>query len=187
MNSEGVPYPLLPSTSSKENEPEFMETEMVESTSSHNSDDLPEFESDDSKPHLISQSELNDLIRDLQLSKSKSELLASRLQQWNLLAHDTQVTFNRKRSDKFSKYFKSKDEYQYCHDNRRLFKSMNQSYDPEEWRLFIDSSKVSMKAVLLHNGNKKPSIPIGHAVNSKESYETMATLMKLINYEEHNW
>ncbi|GFV79149.1 uncharacterized protein TNCV_2613351 [Trichonephila clavipes] len=31
-------------------------------------------------------------------------------------------------------------------------------YEPEEWRLFIDSSKRSLKAVLLHNGflgNKK--------------------------------
>ena len=38
------------------------------------------------KPHLITQSELHDLIRDLELSKIKAELLASRLQQWNALA-----------------------------------------------------------------------------------------------------
>ena len=31
------------------------------------------------------QEELNDLIRDLDLAKSKAELLGSRLQQWNLL------------------------------------------------------------------------------------------------------
>lgn len=189
LHSEGVPYPSLPSTSSKENEPELMETEMDGTISSQdiNLDDLHEFEFKDSEPHLISQSELNDLIRDLQLSKSKSELLASRLQQWNLLASDTRVTFYRSRGDQFTKYFESKDGYQYCHDIRGLFKSMCQSYDAEEWRLFIDSSKVSLKAVLLHNGNNKPSIPIGHAVNSKESYETMTTLIKLIKYEEHNW
>ena len=35
--------------------------------------------------HRITQEELNDLIRDLDLSKSKAELLGSRLQQWKLL------------------------------------------------------------------------------------------------------
>ncbi|GBP53551.1 hypothetical protein EVAR_41959_1 [Eumeta japonica] len=68
-----------------------------------------------------------------------------------------------------------------------LFEAMNQNNDKTEWRLFIDSSKYSLKAVLLHNGNKKPSIPIGHAVNCKESYETMRTLINLIKYKEHKW
>ena len=36
-------------------------------------------------PHLISQSEINDLERDLSLSKIQAELLASRLQRWNVL------------------------------------------------------------------------------------------------------
>jgi hypothetical protein len=31
--------------------------------------------------------------------------------------------------------------------------------------LFIDSSKISLKAVLLHNWNKYPSVPLAHAVN----------------------
>ena len=47
----------------------------------------PDFEQTTSnKPHLITQSELNDLVRDLHLPKNKAELLGSRLQQWNLLA-----------------------------------------------------------------------------------------------------
>jgi hypothetical protein len=40
---------------------------------------------DPNKPHLIAQSELNDLVRDLNLSKAQAELLVSRLKQWNLL------------------------------------------------------------------------------------------------------
>ena len=47
--------------------------------------------------HLITQQELNDLVRDLNLPKSKSELLGSRLQQWNLLAPGTKVTVYRYR------------------------------------------------------------------------------------------
>ena len=41
---------------------------------------------------------------------------------------------------------------------------------PDEWRLFIDLSKLSLKAVLLHNGNKLPSVPIARAMHMKESY-----------------
>ena len=37
------------------------------------------------RPHFITQEDLNDLVRDLNLCKDKSELLVSRLQQWNLL------------------------------------------------------------------------------------------------------
>ena len=45
------------------------------------------------KPYLISQKDLNDFKRNLNLTKSHSDLLASRLQQWNLLAPDTKVAF----------------------------------------------------------------------------------------------
>ena len=44
------------------------------------------------EPHFISQNELNDLVRDLELSKTKSELLGSRLQQWNLLANGVRIS-----------------------------------------------------------------------------------------------
>jgi hypothetical protein len=37
---------------------------------------------DSSRPHNITETELNDLIRDLELPKNKTEFLASRLQQW---------------------------------------------------------------------------------------------------------
>jgi hypothetical protein len=40
----------------------------------------------------ITEIELNNLIRDLELPKNKAELLASRLQQWNLLDHYVKVT-----------------------------------------------------------------------------------------------
>jgi len=40
-----------------------------------------------------------------------------------------------------------------CKDVDGLFKALNMSHCSDEWRLFIDSPKVSLKAVLLHNGN----------------------------------
>ena len=46
------------------------------------------------EPHLISQSELDDLVRDLELVKRKAELLGSRLQQWNLLENDVRISLS---------------------------------------------------------------------------------------------
>jgi len=40
------------------------------------------------EPHLLTQGELNDLVRDLKLSKKQAELLGSRLRGWNLLQKD---------------------------------------------------------------------------------------------------
>jgi len=51
--------------------------------------------------------------------------------------------------------------------------------------LFIDSSTVSLKAVLLHNGNKFPSAPLANAVHVKETYENLQVLLQKICYEEH--
>jgi hypothetical protein len=61
--------------------------------------------------------------------------------------------------------------------------ALNINYKPEEWRLFIDSSKSSLKALLLHNGNVLPLIPVGYAVNMKESYNNMKLLLNCVNYK----
>jgi hypothetical protein len=45
-----------------------------------------------------------------------------------------------------------------------------------QWRLFIALSKVSLKAVLLDNGNKLPNIPQVHAVHMTETYENLQVL-----------
>ena len=53
-------------------------------------------------------------------------------------------------------------------------------HDSDERILFIDYSKTSLKAVLLYNGNVKSPIPIAHAVNMKETYETMKICLEAI-------
>jgi len=62
--------------------------------------------------------------------------------------------------------------------------TLNINHNPLEWRRFIDSSKMSLKAVLLLNGITLPSIPVGHSVHNKESYENMKILMEVINYDK---
>ena len=51
------------------------------------------------KFHRITQEELNDLIRDLDLPKSKAELLGSRLQQCNLLKENVRISVYHKRHE----------------------------------------------------------------------------------------
>lgn len=75
----------------------------------------------------------------------------------------------------------------YCSDVNNLFNALGQKHDPNGWRLFSDSFKLSLKAVLVHNGNKYPSVPIAHAVHMKESYENMRVLLDHIRYNEYGW
>lgn len=56
-----------------------------------------------------------------------------------------------------------------------------------EWRLFIDSSKLSLQAVLLDNCNIYPSISVGYAVHTKETYENMKALLKSVKYAQYKW
>ena len=44
-------------------------------------------------PYIWSQAELQDLARDLNLSKEKSELHGSKLKQWILLQNEVNITF----------------------------------------------------------------------------------------------
>lgn len=139
------------------------------------------------EPHFISQEELNDLIRDLDLPKTKAQLLGSRLQQWNLLQKGVKISTFRKRQCMLAVFFSMANDLVYCHDIPGLMNELGLSYKPTEWRLFIDSSTTSLKAVLLFNGNEQPSVPVGHAVNMKETYENMRILLQSIKYEEHKW
>ncbi|GFX99063.1 uncharacterized protein TNCV_4810131 [Trichonephila clavipes] len=97
-------------------------------------------------PELFSQSDLNDLVRDLGLPKDTVEVLGSRLKERHLL-----------------------------------------NSEPEEWRVFIDWSKRSLKAVLLHNGNRYASVPVGHSVHLKECYENLEFILNKLSYSDHKW
>ena len=70
---------------------------------------------------------------------------------------------------------------------RACFKRLVLPTQASDWRLFIDSSKRSLKAVLLYNGNVYPSIPMAHSVQMKEDLESVKILLELIQYNDHNW
>ena len=138
--------------------------------------------------HLINESKLNDLVRDLDLPKVKAELLASRLKQWNLLQSGVKVCSFCTRQQSLAQFFSMKGGLVYCTDVGGLCKNLGTpTCRPVEWRLFIDLSKLSLKAVLLYNKNMLPSIPVGYAAHMKETYENMKNLLQCINYKQYCW
>ncbi|GBP89284.1 hypothetical protein EVAR_60426_1 [Eumeta japonica] len=163
--------------------------DVTEESVSESSDSDPTFEPSTSnkEPHFITQNDLNDLVRDLDLSKRQAELLASRLHDWNLLEKNTRISVYRSRHTHFSNFFSQDGNIVFCSDIPSVMTELKFEYKTSDWRLFIDSSKVSLKAVLLHNGNKYPSVPVAHATEIKESYENMKSLLEHIKYNQYSW
>ena len=46
---------------------------------------------------------------------------------------------------------------------------------------------MSLKLVIIHNGNRFLSDPLAHAANKKESYESKKLLLGNIKYDEFKW
>ena len=79
------------------------------------------------------------------------------------------------------------DDFVYCNNIQRFLSEIGlPEYPPDEWRLFIDSSKRSLKCVLLHNGNKFACVPIKHFVITKENYLDVKMVLLKLRYSEHN-
>lgn len=57
----------------------------------------------------------------------------------------------------------------YCNNIQGLMEGLYVEYKLEKWRV-TDPSKISLKAILLCNGNVKHSILNAHAVRMKETY-----------------
>ena len=88
------------------------------------------------RPYFPNQKDIDDLIRDLGLTKSNAELLTSSLKQWNLLDESVQVTDQIKRHQTFSSFFRRQDGLYFCNDVAGLFEAIGISCNPSEWRLY---------------------------------------------------
>ena len=103
----------------------FLSSEDEESGSEEKRMDMEykktEMESEDSSteskkavPQQFNQSELNDLVRDLDLSKQAAEILASRLNKKHVLHSSAKVSFYRKRVELFLLHIKEEKQLVYC-------------------------------------------------------------------------
>jgi hypothetical protein len=135
------------------------------------------------EPTLLNQGDLNYIVRDLNLSIKQAERLGSR---WNLLCHYFKVYFYRWCHEEFKDFFSQEDGVVFCDDVCSVTEVMGYEYNPDQWSLFIDASKVSLEIVVLHNGNRFSPVRLAHAANMKKSYERMKLLLGKIKYDEFN-
>ncbi|GBM45653.1 hypothetical protein AVEN_204776-1 [Araneus ventricosus] len=85
---------------------------------------------------------------------------------WNL-EKGVKISSRRRRQSHFEDYSAKKEDIIYCCDVNG--QALEHEQNPAEWRLFIDSSKRSLKAVLLHIGHVYPSIPVACSTNTMET------------------
>ena len=152
---------------------DISEMEFSSSTDSEASEkDTLNAEQSTNEPKHLTQLELNDLTLDLNHTKESAQLFGSRLRENNLLTPSTTYFWYRKRDVEFRKYFSYDKDHSlvYCQDILGLILALGIVYIPPERQLFLDSSVKSFKAILLHNGNKVSSVPVGHSVKLTEKY-----------------
>ena len=190
LHSDELPIPVFKGFLPSEDVGSDQEQETADETQeilSESSD--PSYETPQSlTPQQFNQPEINDLVRDLGLSKKAAKLLASSLQEKNQLSHTTKVSYYRNREQAFVPFFTEENKFVYCHNISGLLQELGMPlYHPNDWRLFLDSSKHSLKCVLLHNGKFYAAVSIGHSVYLREEHNDINTVIDLLKYHEDNW
>lgn len=138
-------------------------------------------------PRLISQTQLNNMCRRLELSQRKSRMLAVMLKENSLLSPDVKISSQINRQSAFIPHFTTENDLSFCPDIKSLFDEMDMEYVVEEWRLFIDASRSGLKAVLLHNDNAYMPVPVAYSRVLKETHDSMKLIFTKIKYDDHKW
>lgn len=136
-----------------------------------------------------SQSEAVDFIKDARMPLNTGEVFISRMKESGFI-DEGKVTELRVCAKNFEDYctFDEKTEATVCTNHEGLIKThFDKNYHPSQWRLFLDGNKKALVVCLLHNGNKKTTIPLALSKKSKEEYARIAGLLKLLNYKQNNW
>jgi len=102
-------------------EDEFCNSDV--SDADHGSDS--DYEGASLSPQRFKQNELSDLIRELCLSKKASDLLASRLNDKNLLNSGTKITFYCTKEKDFLSFFSHENDLVFCNDVNGLLLKMD--------------------------------------------------------------
>ena len=107
-----------------------MEEEDTEKTAPHEEEPTdPDFRGPTSEsPHKLTQNELNDLVRDLELPKVKAELLASRMKQCKYLDEGMKITLYHYRQKSLEEFFTMEGTLVACKDVDGLFTALNMSH-----------------------------------------------------------
>jgi hypothetical protein len=128
----------------------------------------------DQEPHLTDPAQQSKLSSSsLESFKKQANLQESRLLQATLLDKETGITVLRKRHEQRTEYCRMQDSLCICSEVHCLMEKLEFPNDPEEWGIFIDESKLSLKAVLLQNAKVKPSKSVVHSVAKNEKYAAL--------------
>ena len=154
----GVPIPLPPrvleAVENSVSEESFSGSQLTECS---------EYEyNDDHQQKPFNQAELNDLVRDLNLPKASALILGSRLKAKRMLCIDITFAWYKHRERKFTRFFAMEHSLVNCVDIQGVIEKLETVCNPSDWRLFIDASTSSLKAVLLHDRNQFTSTPLAH-------------------------
>lgn len=183
-HSESVPIPKRPCPTEEYAPPTF-DTEPETSHSIYQPSNI----TPPCKHLECSQNRLDMMARQLKLSQNRQILLAQQLKAMNILAPGVKIFCAYGRQREFMRFFDRNDmnTFSFCNDIEGLMLAMGHQYKPEEWRLFIDSSKSSLKAVLLYIDNTKKPVPIAISTDTKENYESMKKIIESVKYDQHLW
>ena len=119
-------------------EPPTLELPSCASTSSEEDTDSDFGEASTSKEsHFPNQQEMDDLIEDLGLTKENTELLTSRLKEWNLLDPTCKVSKYRKPSFELARFFTVSQPHWlcYCSDIFGVFNEIGNRLQPRRFAL----------------------------------------------------
>ena len=116
LHSDEFPPPVFNGFLSSEDDETGSEEECMDMEYKKTDTEFEDSSTESKKAVLqqFNQSELNDLVRDLDLSKQAAEILASRLNEKHVLHSSAKVSFYRKRDEVFLPYFKEEKQLVYC-------------------------------------------------------------------------
>lgn len=93
--------------------------------------------------HAITEKDFDDLCRDFRIPLYLSEDLLSRFKDWNLMEPGVTIAHVRNRHHEMDRFFAEYNKLIYCCDIEGLFERFGHPHHPNEWTLFIDSSRQS--------------------------------------------
>ena len=107
---------------------------------------------EDDQPVPLTQAELDELTRDLNLAKESAQRLGVSLKKKHRMAPRITIFWYRDHERELRQFFVFQDKSSliYCNNIAGLFNSMGLEYNATEGRLFIESTSRSLKAVLLY-------------------------------------
>lgn len=186
-HSENVPVPV-PENEADENaelEPPSLQISPQSSDLTYQPSSIPA----QCPHHEVDQKHLDRMTRDAKLSQTRAIIIARHLSKLNLLAKDVKIYGAYGRQRGFMQFFESIEDntFAFCNDIGGLMEAMGHTYNAADWRLFIDASKSSLKAVLLYVDNSKNPVPVAISTKTKETYDSMKKIIDSIAYNTHLW